>query len=235
MEPSPWSQEQELDKRERFKEQLKELEGFQNLSAEQKQYLEATFYIGQRALRSTDKGSAQLIHDMPGKFVRGGDTTEYIGNYISTTEGEGKPDYDRNAPNKYIGSQIFIINEYCHGVIKQLESYAFPDKSRSESKELEWFDVGPVTSYEELKETIKILGEQHRLPFVITIFSHQGNPAHSSLLLGTNKEGELLVWEKKGFGMQFHLAPLKTVFNHYSSLQNWKLRPLKTGPQIEGK
>ena len=55
-------------------------------------------------------------------------------------------------------------------------------------------------------------------------------PDHSFLVLGPNKKGKVMVWDKEGFFDQYRAISLEDVCDQHRAYKGWGIRSLKQGP-----
>jgi hypothetical protein len=209
--------------REEIKERLNKLSGFLRLSPKQKQYILVSFYIQQRAERGTDTKSASRIGDMPDRFDRFSPGSKYMKCFDQAL-------WEEKGSDKYQASQLAIMNTNCHQALEKLEEIS----SKESSPETNWIDMGPIGSYLDLEEQVKLMEETSTFPLAIQAWDTEKEGlkypilSHSTLLLGRDESGELIVWEKSAFNMPFQLNSLRKLCSAYPLHTIWKMRPLIT-------
>lgn len=201
---------------------LESLEGFARLSSKQRQFVLNSLYIQQRANRGTDPASATRIQERP-------EFEEFApqGMYITGPSPEFIDPELRETGARYYSSQAYVMNDYCFRAINELEAYG-----AGEVPDQNWHDAGPIASYEELKEFVDLVEKSEKPPLVVDIWANEPNNndpfsrVHTTLLLGENSNGELMVWEKAGFNMPFQVTSLEQIYHAYSKCRGWRMRPL---------
>ncbi|MBP9748092.1 MAG: hypothetical protein KBD17_00470 [Candidatus Pacebacteria bacterium] len=215
--------ESEQSKRKEQRDTLEILSGFLRLSEDQKRYILASLYIQQRAERATDPVSAARIEDTPDKFMN--NPSDVSEPYITHTDTSLKAPHEER--RRYHTSQLQVMIDFCHKVVKKLEDYREGEKIPDS-----WTEAGLIDSYADLEELIALTEENSTLPFVIEIWSGRpknhssANLEHTTVLLGKNQEGEYMVWEKSGWHMPFKVTSLKKVYTNYENSKGWRIRPL---------
>jgi hypothetical protein len=215
--------EEERQDREQNQEKLGALSGFSRLSPKQRSFILNSLYIQQRADRGTDPASLSRIH----KRLEN-ESFAPNGTYITGPSPQFIDPELKESAGRYYSSQQFIMNEYCHKTVNQLEGYG-----DGETAARSWYDAGPLESYEEVKEFVALVEKSDSPPLVIEIWYDEPNPNksgsypyHTTLLLGQDSQGEFVVWEKSGFNMPFQLTSLEQIYNSYSKCRGWRMRPL---------
>lgn len=215
-------------------ETLECTEGFSRLSIKQQRIIKQSLYIQARAERGTDEASAWAIVSKERGYV------------IDSTHIHNTPTLERfyleGGPNpndrKYANSQIFVANYHCHSAIFQLEN-ELPRTLERPKLPQDFF----LTDYylQKQYEDVVSLFEGKDFPQVLHVLSHMDtnhrsrgyiynegfHTDHSALVLGHDKDGDLLVWEKEGDNLPFRLTKLKQVYDEYSKSPFWGIRDLK--------
>jgi len=211
----------EQDRREQTLTTLESLSGFNGLSKKQKQYINLSLYVQQRAERGTDPGSAAHIHVPQGSFL------EKIapGRVLISDPNKHSKDSGSSERGGYFLSQAYIAAEYCHRAVRNLEEYREGGQA-----DPEWHELG-APSYAELEQSANAFNGH---PCVVEVWDGQPGgktsiPLHTSLILGRNQNNELMVWEKAGSSSPFQLLPLQQVYNAYAGdirKSRWRIRSL---------
>lgn len=197
---------------------LEQLDGYKRMSEKQKQFLLLSLYVQQRAERGTDPVSASRIQEVPPNFKNLPREMPYITSvYNDGSTGSGD----------YHTSQLYIMSEFCHKAVKDLEAYG-----TEHNGEAEWIEAGPVRTYDELCELLHLADDTVKFPLVLEAWVENpgSNPmyrSHTALVLGKNGSGEYMVWEKVGFNLPFQVTSLKQVYDIYDTHVGWRVRELR--------
>lgn len=137
---------------------------------------------------------------------------------------------DRNNTASYRVAQNIQNTWNCHGAIASLEG------GRKPSQELslypgEFFDAEyyQLATYAELEEMVIEFG----LPCVLHIStlsnfrSHTYPLLHSALVLGYDRFGQLITWEKQGYKKPFRICTLENTYFGYPKNLFWGVRRLR--------
>jgi len=217
----------EQQKLETDTETLEQTEGFEALTKRQQRIIEQSLYIQQRAERGTDVASAWAIVSPERGYVTN-KTQIHTQETLERMHKFGSPD---PSTRKYVESQNTIANGYCHSSILNLELEKGWDTAPLKIPEgffkAEYFTV---STYKELKNAVI----EEKMPVVLHIndyadsFNEGMGTIHSCLILGKDKEGNLLVWEKEGDGLPYKISRLESVYEAYKTREYWGLRKLRS-------
>jgi hypothetical protein len=213
----------ETAERERWLAEIESTPGYANLSSKQKQYILVALMTQQRAERATDEKSCSNLVKTPSPMrPQAPKDRPYI---YFTGEHSGRAPYHE--------SQLRVVETYCTDVPSELEKYACTDQP----EKAEWISAGDVNSYEELKELLTLAEESITYPMVLQIAKWQSpyggfqpslHVRHVTIVLGANKDGDIVVWEKSGAHLPYRVATLQEVYNIYAKSDHWQVRALQT-------
>ena len=152
---------------------------------------------------------------------------------------ERKTEEERYADNhKYKDSQKYVADRNCHNAIIDLEKEkSLQDLPVSAKIEPNFFEAKYVSvkTVDELKKQIEKFG----FPCVLHVSSSNKNSdsttkAHSSLVLGHDNKDNIIVWEKKSFGIPwpYQIITLDQVYNTYGNNYYYGLRKLRSDIKI---
>ncbi len=66
-------------------------------------------------------------------------------------------------------------------------------------------------------------------PLILDLQSGTTKGVHTALLLGFNKKGQLMVWEKQGMALPYRVVPIETIAQDYADREcKWGIRSIKT-------
>lgn len=128
-------------------------------------------------------------------------------------------------------SKDHIRRWFCHAAVQTLESGIPMNEDPMENYPLEFFDgkYVPIENKNQAKKLIESFG----FPAVVNInvFDHNEGrrPAlHTFLALGHSKHGEIVVWEKEGYGLPYRITNLDEQLGYYGTKRFWGIRHLVT-------
>lgn len=184
-----FSLEKEQEKRSRQENQLNELGGFQKLSERQQALINHALYIQARSERPATTRTASR--------------DRRTGPDVITSSDDGVNSYEK--------SQEHRLNWYCHAVIYSLENEF--------SLDLEPQRISPMFFKAEYfrPDESDLLSEilDKGFPCVVhlslrpDIWQDQESQIHTFVALGINPQGEVIVFEKRGYGLEYHLTTLQ--------------------------
>jgi len=225
--------ETERNKSEEDRKILKSTEGFSQLTPKQQTLINQSLYLQARAERGVDEATATAIVSPKTHATKVTEILpqQYLQEMYEMYKGEGY-----NPPNpadsKYIRSQEHIANWYCHASIANLEEERGLSVEAIEIPE-EFFKTKyeAIRNYSDLKETVESCG----FPCVLHIASEPDKynrdnwtHKHSCLILGHDRKGDFVVWEKMGFKLPYRIVALKDVYEQYKNEYFWGVRKLKS-------
>lgn len=208
--------------------QLKETDGWPKLSSIQQKMIKTSLLISNRAFRETDPASADAIGTEFGKDLRP----------MIYEEHELKSQFRLNPKNhnlflrgykhkpenrKYRESQNTIAKLNCHRAVRSLEVNNFSNLD-PEKEDLSYFETNDTTIANSMEgsETGNEIGEKIKeVGYPCVFISYKDNlvkqPEHSFLVLGPNKKGEIICWDKVDWGRPFRVTTLSKLLeeNYY--------------------
>lgn len=226
---------EEQQKRTEYTETLSQTPGFGKLSERQQKIVLQSLYIQQRAERGSDPASADAM-ESPKTHVTE-ETKIHSEDYLLE-----QMIYNRRMTpqfRKYRTSQNLVANWYCHAAIYNLEL----ERGYTEIPvrlPRRFFDATYHTAddYAELKNiaaTVTYPSILHTGPNPKPV-SPEKFAGHSCFVLGPNDNGDILVWEKKGYGLPYQLSTLEAVYKKYTkdfTGYHWGFRKLRSKDYYE--
>ncbi len=181
---------------------LESLEGFPKLSGQQQRMIRASLYIQDRADRDhTYNGeyptASRHIKD---EFCHSAAFS--LENEIplgrETDEAFGQGYFSKEARDRatLLAGVKFLMFPTVPEVNELVEQTGFPAL----------VVVGEVQQYDAAKRT--------------SISEH----THTCVALGKDSEGTIIVWEKRGYHLPYHLCPLNEVYARYAKSEEWGVR-----------
>jgi hypothetical protein len=134
---------------------------------------------------------------------------------------------------KYTDSTEHIINWYCHAAIASLESGCLGGDEPPDHP-LEFFDATYFEAHTEyeLRQAVKFIG----FPSVVHVNLDSDNVRgedsqyHSFLVLGHDKNKNIIIWDKEGYGYPYRVTTLAQVYSEYDDFEYWGVRKLRVSP-----
>jgi len=131
----------------------------------------------------------------------------------------------------YRASSQHIAKAYCHGAVRNLEEgLPIRDDYTQVYFPAGFFDTKyfPISGKEEAVRLIESQGFPC-LVFVNSLASNGGieYQIHSFLALGHDKSGEVVIWEKWGYGKSYLVSSIDSKIIRYGRDRYWGVRPLK--------
>jgi len=217
--------------RERLQEQYEILEstdGFQDLSERQQRLLKASLYLQERAERLSDKASEQaVISKRQGYFI---ETTKILDEEDLKEMYKREPELLLNPETrKYRNSQNRIANWYCHASIYSLENEKIGSIKPEDIPDN--FFAADYEKVEKIDDARALILESG-FPSIVHISDDKNNfndgwhQKHSFLALGKNEDGDIVLWEKEGFNLPFHITTLSQIYKDYCFGHYWGTRKL---------
>ena len=133
--------------------------------------------------------------------------------------------------HKNKNSYNYVASRNCHSAVFSLEKENLQGTSEEAKADPDFFKAEYVSVKEisELKKQIEEFG----FPCVLHIgTSSSQDPygkAHSSLVLGHNKEDEIILWEKESYEVRnpYHIITLDQIYDTYGDIFYYGLRKLR--------
>lgn len=203
---------------------LEETPGFQALSEKQKASIKHSLYITERGNRPA---STVIYHGL----------SDLIGPVLDEVNDDGSgPDYTK--------TQEHLVKWYCHAAVLALENEGplelLPNATSSEFFEGTYEQFADLHELEQKVEEVGFPSIVH----ISTTPSKEYDPeeddtkVHSFVVLGKDKKGSFLVWEKVGYGGDYKVSTIEEIYTRfkaeYSSLEGglwWVVRPLNKPSQ----
>lgn len=133
----------------------------------------------------------------------------------------------------YISSYDYVSERNCHSAIFSLEKENMRELSEDAKADTNFFkaEYNTVATIDELKRRIEEFG----FPCVLHIGRSSSDDAqakeHSSLVLGHDNAGNIVLWEKESYEAihPYQITHLNNIYDTYGNIRYYGLRKLRSG------
>ena len=147
--------------------------------------------------------------------------------YLQVRAERGRKEWEPGELRHYKNSEDRIDSTNCHSAVLSLEKEDLQELSKNKKSYPSFFEAEyfPIETIDELKKQIEKFG----FPCVLHIRRNSSSDEmHSSLVLGYDTQGKIVLWEKKGYEMKnpYQVITLDEIYSNYGN-KYYGLRKLR--------
>lgn len=154
--------------------------------------------------------------------------------YLQVRAERGRKEWQPGETRKYKNTEDYVDNRNCHSAVFFLEKENLQEISENARDDSDFFKAEYVVVKEinALKKQIEEFGFPCVLHIGNSPSQDPSGKAHSSLVLGHNKEGEIILWEKESYDIlhPYQVTTLDQIYRTYGDICSYYgLRKLRNG------